>query len=70
MAATDMATRPARFKRLLPPLFALAVAGLAWMLHQWPITALGEGRSQYLPHLPLIDAAAGAATAFGLALLV
>ena len=63
MAATDMATRPARFPWLRPSLFALAVACLAGMLHQWPITAAGEGRSQYLPHLPLIDAAAGAVTA-------
>ncbi len=69
MAATDLATRPARPQWLLPSVFTLAVAGLAWMLHQWPITAAGEGRSQYLPHLPLIDAAAGAATAFALALL-
>ncbi len=69
MAATDIAMRPARFKWLLPLLFPFAVICLAWMLHQWPITAAGEGRSPYLPHLPLIDAAVGAVTAFALMLL-
>ena len=69
MAATDAATHPARFQWLLPSLFTLAIICLAWMLHQWPITAAGEGRSQYLPHLPLIDAAVGAVTALGLVLL-
>ncbi len=69
MTATDLATRPARSKQLMPSLFWGALACLALMLHQWPITAAGEDHSQYLPHLPLIDAAAGAATAFALVLL-
>ena len=45
-----------------------ALAALAAMLWAWPVTAAGEGQL-FVPHLPIIDAAAGLAAALLLTIL-
>ncbi len=74
MAATDFAMRGSRTasaeppRWLIPSLFWAALACLALLLFRWPVTAAGES-VLYVPHLPLIDTAAGTATALALVIL-
>lgn len=74
MAATDFAVRGSRIDSAQPPqwlvpaLFWASLACLAMMLHHWPVTSAGES-VLYVPHLPIIDTAAGAAAAFALVML-
>lgn len=74
MAATDFAVRGNSAassrppERLIPALFWAALACLTIMLLRWPVTSAGEG-VLYVPHLPIIDTAAGTATALALVML-
>ncbi len=74
MAATDFAMRGSRIASAQPPewmipaLFWAALACLALLLFRWPVTSAGEG-VLYVPHLPIIDAAAGMTTALALVML-